>query len=76
MLRIWDCLMLEGPKILFRVALGVIFFFESQLAKMQSLEQVMGSLKGKLALLVSNTSCLGEQPKLHGMRHAVADSYR
>lgn len=51
-LRIWDCLMLEGPKILFRVALGVIFYFESQLAKMHSLEQVMGSLKAKLALLV------------------------
>lgn len=57
-LRIWDCLMLEGPKILFRVALGVIFFFESQLAKMQVLEQVMGSLKGKLALLVEHDELL------------------
>ena len=37
---------------MFRVALGFIFYFESQLAKMQSLEQVMGSLKTKLSLLV------------------------
>ncbi|CDJ59425.1 TBC domain-containing protein, putative [Eimeria maxima] len=57
-LRIWDCLMLEGPKILFRVALGVIFYFESQLAKMHSLEQVMGSLKAKLALLVEHNELL------------------
>ncbi|XP_026190619.1 uncharacterized protein LOC34623527 [Cyclospora cayetanensis] len=57
-LRIWDCLILEGPKILFRVALGVIFFFEGQLAKMQSLEQVMGSLKGKLSLLVEHNELL------------------
>lgn len=46
--------MLEGPKILFRVALGIIFYFESELVKMQSLEQVMGLLKAKLALLVSS----------------------
>ncbi|CDJ38354.1 TBC domain-containing protein, putative [Eimeria tenella] len=57
-LRIWDCLMLEGPKILFRVALGIIFYFETQLAKMHSLEQVMGSLKAKLALLVEHNELL------------------
>ncbi|KAL8427325.1 hypothetical protein Efla_002288 [Eimeria flavescens] len=57
-LRIWDCLMLEGPKILFRVALGVILWFESQLARMHLLEQVMGFLKSNLALMVEHNELL------------------
>ncbi|KAL8271352.1 hypothetical protein Esti_004686 [Eimeria stiedai] len=80
-LRIWDCLMLEGPKILFRVALGVIFSFEAQLAKMHLLEQVMGFLKSNLALLVEHNELLQSsfkklrsfpRHKLQQLQHTVA----
>ncbi|KAL8440942.1 hypothetical protein Emag_007590 [Eimeria magna] len=80
-LRIWDCLMLEGPKILFRVALGVIFCFEAQLVKMHLLEQVMGFLKSNLALLVEHNellqSCFKKlrsfpRQKLQQLQHTVA----
>lgn len=45
MLRIWDCLILEGRKVLFRVSLGLLLLHQGTLVKMHSLEQVLGSFK-------------------------------
>eukprot|EP00921_Rhytidocystis_pertsovi_P001874 GHVQ01003204.1.p2 GENE.GHVQ01003204.1~~GHVQ01003204.1.p2 ORF type:complete len:701 (-),score=120.59 GHVQ01003204.1:4088-6190(-) len=51
-LRVWDSLILEGHKILFRVALGTFRKFQVAISKLTSLEQIMRFTKSMTRHLV------------------------
>ncbi|KFG52779.1 TBC domain-containing protein, partial [Toxoplasma gondii FOU] len=50
--RIWDSLVLEGQKILFRIALAIFFMHEREIAALTSLEEVMTFWRGMIRHLV------------------------
>ena len=53
--RLWDCLLYEGPKILFRVALTLILLNEDRLLRCQNLPDIVGFMRDEL---VNNESVL------------------
>ena len=45
MLRIWDCFLLEGPKVLFRFALSLLYAHEATIMQRHDTISVMKILK-------------------------------
>ncbi|CBZ52830.1 Ankyrin repeat-containing protein, related [Neospora caninum Liverpool] len=56
--RIWDSLVLEGQKILFRIALAIFRMHEREIVALTSLEEVMTFWRGMLRHLVSRNELM------------------
>uniref|UniRef100_A0A0N5AWE4 Rab-GAP TBC domain-containing protein n=1 Tax=Syphacia muris TaxID=451379 RepID=A0A0N5AWE4_9BILA len=50
MIRIWDCFLLEGPKVLFRFAVGLLAMYEDELLQRTDTISVMKVLKASVRL--------------------------
>jgi len=57
MLRIWDCFLLEGDKILFRVALSILYISQDELMKMND----FSTMSSHLGRIVSTRQLETEQ---------------
>ena len=45
MLRIWDCFLYEGRKVLYRFALGILKLYEKKILQMSDTNNILGFLK-------------------------------
>ena len=45
MLRIWDCFLYEGRKVLYRFALGILKLYEKKTLQMSDTNNILGFLK-------------------------------
>ena len=45
MLRIWDCFLYEGRKVLYRFALGILKLYERKIMQINDTNQMLGYLK-------------------------------
>lgn len=50
MLRIWDCFLLEGPKVIFRFALAILSIHEEEVLQRQDTISVIKILKASVRL--------------------------
>lgn len=50
MLRIWDCFLLEGPKVLFRFSIALLSLYEDEILERSDTISVMKVLKAAVRL--------------------------
>ncbi|GFY35895.1 uncharacterized protein TNCV_4842681 [Trichonephila clavipes] len=67
LLRIWDCFLLEGPKVLFRFSLGVLFLQEEAILAKHDTVSIMRQLKAAAKLCFDVEGLISPRHR-HGQR--------